>query len=121
MNELPIYPYVRPPEMEGIYRTPYPVAIVGAGLTGLTLALDLVQRGIPVVVLDDDNTVGVRGLASRGMVWAQRTLDIFERLGVASNVVAKGVRWNVGRVLCRDLAVASSRCKTSLTCDTTVS
>ncbi|CAB3629346.1 FAD-dependent oxidoreductase [Achromobacter pestifer] len=107
MNELPIYPYVRPKEMDGVRRNPYPVAIVGAGLTGLTLALDLVRRGIPVVVLDDDNTVGVRGLASRGMVWAQRTLDIFERLGVASKVVEKGVRWNVGRVLCRDLAVAS--------------
>jgi 3-(3-hydroxy-phenyl)propionate hydroxylase len=107
MKELPIYPYVRPQEMDGARRDPHPVAVVGAGLTGLTLALDLVRRGIPVVVLDDDNTVGVRGLASRGMVWAQRTLDIFDRLGVAGDVVGKGVRWNVGRVLCRDMAVAS--------------
>ena len=107
MKELPIYPYVRPEEMDRPRRDPHPVAVVGAGLTGLTLALDLVRRGIPVVVLDDDNTVGVRGLASRGMVWAQRTLDIFDRLGMAGDVVGKGVRWNVGRVLCRDMAVAS--------------
>ncbi|MDT4833472.1 3-(3-hydroxy-phenyl)propionate/3-hydroxycinnamic acid hydroxylase [compost metagenome] len=107
MKELPIYPYVRPDEMDRPRREPHPVAVVGAGLTGLTLALDLVRRGIPVVVLDDDNTVGVRGLASRGMVWAQRTLDIFDRLGMAGEVVGKGVRWNVGRVLCRDQAVAS--------------
>jgi 3-(3-hydroxy-phenyl)propionate hydroxylase len=107
MKELPIYPYIRPEEMDRPRRDPHPVAVVGAGLTGLTLALDLVRRGIPVVVLDDDNTVGVRGLASRGMVWAQRTLDIFDRLGMADAVVGKGVRWNVGRVLCRDMAVAS--------------
>ena len=43
------------------------------------MALDLVRRGQRVTLLDDDNTVGVRGLASRGMVWAQRTLDIFDR------------------------------------------
>lgn len=107
MTELPLYPYIRPAEMDGARAEPHPVAIVGAGLSGLTLALDLVRRGIPVVVLDDDNTVGVRGLASRGMVWAQRTLDIFDRLGMAGAVVDKGVRWNVGRVLCRDKAVAS--------------
>lgn len=107
MTELPLYPYLRPDEMDRPRPDPHPVAIVGAGLAGLTLALDLVRRGIPVVVLDDDNTVGVRGLASRGMVWAQRTLDIFDRLGMADAVVEKGVRWNVGRVLCRDMAVAS--------------
>lgn len=107
MTELPLYPYLRPDEMDRPRPAPHPVAIVGAGLTGLTLALDLARRGIPVVVLDDDNTVGVRGLASRGMVWAQRTLDIFDRLGMAGAVVDKGVRWNVGRVLCRDMAVAS--------------
>ncbi len=109
MLELPVYPYSRPRELDGPQAGPHPVAIVGAGLSGLTAALDLARRGVRVVVLDDDNTVGVRGLASRGMVWAQRTLDIFERLGVAGQVVAKGVRWNLGRVLCRDEAVTSFR------------
>jgi len=107
MIELPTYPFVRPAELDRGRSTPHPVIVVGGGLSGLTTALDLVRRNIPVVVLDDDNTVGVRGLASRGMVWAQRTLDIFDRLDVAGRIVDKGVRWNVGRVLCRDAAVAS--------------
>ena len=81
------------------------VIVVGGGLSGLTMALDL-RRGQRVTLLDDDNTVGVRGLASRGMVWAQRTLDIFDRLDVADAIVAKGCAGTSG-VLCRDAAVAS--------------
>jgi len=108
--ELPRYPFVRPADLDGRDGPRrYPVVIVGAGLTGLTLALDLVRRGHRVLVLDDDDTVGVRGLASRGIVWAQRTLDIFNRLGVGEKIVAKGVSWNVGRVLCRDVEVTSFR------------
>ena len=107
MLKLPIYPFHRPAELEVPLSDPHAVVVVGGGLSGLTTALDLARRGIRVTVLDDDNTVGVRGLASRGMVWAQRTLDIFDRLGIADRVVSKGVRWNVGRVLCRDSPVAS--------------
>ena len=107
LHQLPVYSFRRPAELDqaGIGR--HRVVIVGAGLTGLTLALDLVRRGHSVVVVDDDNTVGVRGLASRGIVWAQRTLDIFHRLGVADAIAARGVTWNTGRVLCRDREVAS--------------
>ena len=104
---LPTYAFRHPAELDRPQPAPYPVVVVGAGLTGLSTALDLVRRGIAVTVLDDDNTVGVRGLASRGMVWAQRTLDIFDRLGVAERIVSKGVRWNIGRVLCRDVPVTS--------------
>ncbi len=108
--ELPRYPFVRPVDLDTVTGPLcYPVVIAGAGLTGLTLALDLVRRGQRVLVLDDDDTVGVRGLASRGMVWAQRTLDIFHRLGVGEKMVSKGVTWNVGRVLCRDAEVMSFR------------
>ena len=108
--QLPRYPFVRPADLDEPLRPRHwPVVIVGAGLTGLTLALDLARRGHRVLVLDDDDTVGVRGLASRGIVWAQRTLDIFDRLGVASSVIEKGVTWNLGRVLCRDTEVTSFR------------
>ena len=108
--ELPRYPFVRPVDLDepnGPRRVP--VVMVGAGLTGLTLALDLARRGHSVLVLDDDDTVGVRGLASRGIVWAQRTLDILDRLGLGRQIVARGVTWNVGRVLCRDQEVTSFR------------
>ncbi|WP_218510752.1 FAD-dependent oxidoreductase [Variovorax sp. dw_308] len=107
MHALPRYPFRRPAELDGAPSPRRPVVVVGGGLTGLTLALDLARRGVPVVLLDDDDTVGVRGLASRGIVWAQRTLDVFERLGVAPRIAAKGVRWNVGRVLCADRPVTS--------------
>ena len=72
--ELPVYPFVAPPELRGATRRRYPVAIVGGGLTGLTLACDLALRGIPAVLLDEDNTVGVRGAASRGICYAQKSL-----------------------------------------------
>ena len=107
MKELAVFPFVRPAELDKPQDQPHPVVVIGGGLSGLSLALDLARRGIKVTVLDDDNTVGVRGLASRGMVWAQRTLDIFDRWGVAEKITGKGVRWNVGRVLCQDQPVTS--------------
>ncbi|MEY3669571.1 MAG: hypothetical protein RL258_966 [Pseudomonadota bacterium] len=71
-----------------------PVVIVGAGPVGLSCAIDLAQRDIPVLLLDDDNTVSV---GSRGLCYAKRTLEILDRLGAAGPVCEKGVSWNVGR------------------------
>ena len=71
----------------------HPVAIAGGGLVGLTLALDLAQRGVPVVVLDDDDTVST---GSRAICFAKRTLEIFGRLGLGPRMLAKGITWNVG-------------------------
>jgi len=77
----------------------HPAVVVGGGLVGLTLALDLAQRGVPIVVLDDDDTVST---GSRAICFAKRTLEIFGRLGVGSRMLAKGVTWNVGRVFFGD-------------------
>lgn len=96
---LPEYPFVTPPELRGAAPRRYPLVIVGAGLAGLTLACDLAQRGIASVVLDEDDTVGVRGASSRGIVYVQRTLEIMQRLGVYERIAAKGVRWSAGKVL----------------------
>ena len=96
--QLPSFSYRPAPEQHGA--TPrHPVAVVGGGLTGLTAACDLAVRGIPVVLLDEDNTVGVRGASSRGICYAQRSLEIFERLGLYDRIAAKGVTWSVGRVM----------------------
>ena len=88
--ELPSYPFVLPAELRDSGRTnargdgkTYPVVIVGGGLSGLTAACDLKQRGIDVVLLDEDNTVGVRGASSRGICYAQKSLEIFKRLGIS--------------------------------------
>jgi 3-(3-hydroxy-phenyl)propionate hydroxylase len=95
---LPTYAYRAPPEIGSSEPGRHKIVIVGGGLTGLTLALDLGLRGIPVVVLDEDNSVGASGLSSRGVVYVHRTLEIFDRLGIADKVLARGVGWDVGRV-----------------------
>lgn len=98
---LPVFPYRRPAELAGERRR-HKVAVVGGGLAGLTAACDLAGRGIPVVLLDEDDTVGVRGASSRGIVYAQKTLEIFDRLGIYQRIVEKGVTWSVGKVLADD-------------------
>ncbi len=95
--ELPSWPFVAPPELASGERRRHPVVIAGGGLAGLTLACDLVLRGVAVVLLDDDDTVGVRGASSRGICYAQKSLEIFDRLGVYEKIRAKGITWSVGR------------------------
>ena len=73
----------------------HPVVVAGGGLAGLTLALDLAQHGVPVVLVDEDDTVST---GSRAICMAKRTLEIFGRLGLGPRMLAKGVTWNVGRV-----------------------
>lgn len=98
---LPVFPYRRPAELQGERRR-HKVAVVGGGLSGLTAACDLAGRGIPVVLVDEDDTVGVRGASSRGIVYAQKTLEIFDRLGIYPRIAEKGVTWSVGKVLADD-------------------
>ena len=70
------------------------MAIVGAGPIGLALAVDLAQRGVRSVVLDDNNVVSH---GSRAICWSKRTLEIMGRLGVGERMLEKGVTWQVGR------------------------
>ena len=91
--DAPHYP--SPPPKPGHH----PVTIVGGGLVGLTLALDLAQRGIPTVLLDDDDTVST---GSRAICMAKRSLEIFHRLGLGQKMLAKGITWNTGRVYVED-------------------
>jgi len=95
----PKYAYVRPPEIASRTVGRYPIVIVGAGPVGMAAAIDCAQHGLAVVVIDDDNTVSV---GSRGVCYAKRALEIFDRLGCAEPMVAKGVSWNVGRTFYRD-------------------
>ncbi|MEO5843426.1 MAG: FAD-dependent oxidoreductase [Caldimonas sp.] len=95
--ELPSWPFVAPPDLDARERRRYPVVIAGAGLAGLTLACDLALRGIAVVVLDEDDTVGVRGASSRGICYAQKSLELFARLGIYERIREKGITWSVGR------------------------
>ena len=95
--ELPSWPFVAPAEIASGERRRHPVVIAGGGLAGLTLACDLTLRGVAVVLLDEDDTVGVRGASSRGICYAQKSLETFDRLGIYEQIRAKGITWSVGR------------------------
>ncbi|MEO7938397.1 MAG: FAD-dependent oxidoreductase [Burkholderiaceae bacterium] len=95
--DLPHYPFVAPPELTSAHTVRHPIVIVGAGITGLTLACALAQQGIAAVVLDEDDSVGVKGASSRGICYTQKSLEIFHRLGLYDRIAAKGIQWSVGR------------------------
>jgi 3-(3-hydroxy-phenyl)propionate hydroxylase len=81
-----------------------PLVVLGAGPVGLCAAIDAAQRGLPVLLLDEDDTVSV---GSRGLCYAKRTLEILDRLGLGQRVVDKGVTWNVGRTFLGEREVFS--------------
>ena len=91
--------YVRSPDQDCATPAQHPVVVVGAGPVGLSLAIDLAQRGQPVVVLDNDHKLSN---GSRAICFAKRTLEIWDRLGVGQRMVDKGISWNVGRVFLKD-------------------
>ncbi len=94
---LPEYPFVPPPELQGGPVVRHPIVIVGGGISGLTLACSLARLGVNAVLIDEDNTVGVKGASSRGICYTQKSLEIFERLGIFEHIAAKGTQWSVGR------------------------
>ncbi|WBY03427.1 FAD-dependent monooxygenase [Ramlibacter tataouinensis] len=94
---LPEYPFEVPAELASGKVGEHPVVIVGAGLAGLTAAAALASYGVPAVLLDEDNTVGVKGASSRGICYTQKSLEIFHRLGIYERIARKGIQWSVGR------------------------
>jgi 3-(3-hydroxy-phenyl)propionate hydroxylase len=71
------------------------VIVVGAGPVGLSLAIDLAQRGHQVVLLDDADRIGE---GSRAICFSKRSLEFWDRLGVGQRMVDKGVVWKVGKI-----------------------
>ena len=65
------------------------VIIIGAGPVGLTLAIDLAQRGVTVCVLEQGSQ-GDAGDAKCNTVSA-RTMEVFRRIGIADAVRAAGL------------------------------
>ena len=93
------FAYVRSPDQDAAAPARHTVVVVGAGPVGLSLAIDLAQRGQRVLLLDDDHRLST---GSRAICFAKRTLEIWDRLGVGDAVCAKGVEWNRGRVFFGD-------------------
>lgn len=98
------FEYTRNRDQDAHNPVRHPVLVVGAGPVGLSLAIDLAGRGVPVVLLDEDDTLST---GSRAICFAKRTLEIFDRLGCGERMVRKGVGWNVGKVFFRDELVFS--------------
>jgi 2-polyprenyl-6-methoxyphenol hydroxylase-like FAD-dependent oxidoreductase len=65
------------------------VLIVGAGPTGLVLALWLARVGTPFRLIDKNSGPGQ---ASRAMAVQARTLEFYRQLGIADEAVAAGFR-----------------------------
>jgi 3-(3-hydroxy-phenyl)propionate hydroxylase len=95
--QLPEYPFVAPPDLDQAQVARHPVVIVGAGLAGLTMACALAGHGVKALLLDEDNTVGVKGASSRGICYTQKSLEIFHRLGIYERIASRGIQWSVGR------------------------
>jgi 2-polyprenyl-6-methoxyphenol hydroxylase-like FAD-dependent oxidoreductase len=83
---------------------PIEVLIVGAGPTGLVLALWLTRQGVSVRIIDKTSEPGT---TSRALAVQARTLELYRQLDLAEAVVARGHRvpavnmWVEGRPAAR--------------------
>ncbi|WP_405828933.1 FAD-dependent oxidoreductase [Streptomyces sp. NBC_00105] len=69
------------------------VLIVGAGPTGLALAIDLARRGVPALVVERSDSLFP---GSRGKGLQPRTLEVLDDLGVHDAIRAAGASYPVG-------------------------
>ena len=100
--ETPLYPYRRSADQDADSPVRHKVVVLGAGPVGLAAAIDLVQQGVSVVVLDENDKVS---WGSRAICFAKRPLEILDRLGCGQKMVDKGVVWNLGKVFFGDRKV----------------
>src|SRR5438309_9369219 len=63
------------------------VLVVGAGPTGLVLALWLTKQGVPVRILDKTAALGT---TSRALAVHARTLELYQQLDLTETVLEQG-------------------------------
>ena len=63
------------------------VLIVGAGLVGLTVAIELARRNINVRIVEQRDKPSTR---SKALVVHARTLEFFDILGIAEELIQRG-------------------------------
>ncbi|MEZ5659283.1 MAG: FAD-dependent oxidoreductase [Burkholderiaceae bacterium] len=97
-----LYPYERSSDQDATAPVRHPVVVMGGGPIGVATALDLGLQGIPVVVLDDHEGIG---MGSRAICFAKRCLEIADRYGCGEPMLEKGVIWNLGKVFHEDRKV----------------
>jgi 3-(3-hydroxy-phenyl)propionate hydroxylase len=89
------YPYARHADQDQGQPVRHSVTIAGAGPIGLALGLDLALKGVPVLILDDHEGIG---MGSRAICFSKRSLEILHRLGCGVQAAERGVIWNLGKV-----------------------
>ncbi|MEM9966847.1 MAG: FAD-dependent oxidoreductase [Pseudomonadota bacterium] len=94
-----LYPYQKVHAQNAQTPERFPVVVVGGGPVGLSVALDLSRKDVPILLLDDHEGAGE---GSRAICFAKRTLEIADRLGAGQAVVDKGIVWNLGKVFHRE-------------------
>lgn len=72
------------------------VLIVGAGPTGLNLALSIARSRIPFRIISDAEGPGEH---SRAMVVHARTLEFYDQLGFAAEVIGQGIKAGAAHLL----------------------
>ena len=68
------------------------VLIIGAGPTGLVLALFLTKFGVRVRIIDKTDAPGT---TSRALVMHARNLEFYRQIGIADEAINGGVKFNV--------------------------
>ncbi|SDO43046.1 FAD-dependent oxidoreductase [Afipia sp. GAS231] len=93
------YPASLPPLDGGVDQARHPVVVVGGGPVGYCAALGLASHGVPVVLLEADDSVC---FGSRAICISRRSLEIIARLGAAEGFLKQGLPWTGGRSFYRD-------------------
>ncbi len=93
------YPASLPVLEGGVDKARRPVVVVGGGPVGYCAALGLANHGVPVVLLEADDSVC---FGSRAICISRRSLEIIARLGAAEGFLNQGLPWTGGRSFYRD-------------------
>jgi 2-polyprenyl-6-methoxyphenol hydroxylase-like FAD-dependent oxidoreductase len=72
-----------------------PILVVGAGPTGLTLAAELLRKGIACRIIDREPFANPQ---SRALAVHARTLELFDMMGIADRFVDRGLKLNAFNV-----------------------
>ena len=78
------------------------MVVVGGGPVGYCTALGLASHGVPVVLIEADDSVC---FGSRAICISRRSLEIVERLGALDGFLDDGLPWTGGRSYYRDTEV----------------